>query len=63
MNLKIEAAVLQALKGGPKDLQGIYSDIGLSVSCNRVAINAACRSLVVKKKVSKNDTGWFFTIK
>jgi len=63
MNLKIETMVLQSLRAGPKDLQGIYDGIGLSVSCNRVAINAACRSLILKKKVSKNDTGWFLIIK
>lgn len=63
MNLKIEAAVLQSLRSGPRNLQGIYDDIGLSVDCNRVAINAACRSLILKKKVSKNDAGWFFIIK
>lgn len=59
MNLKIESDILQALKGGPSDVLGLCRETGHG----RTAITAACRSLSLKKKVSKNDTGWFFIIK
>lgn len=58
MNKNTELAVLKALKERPKTKALLCEDLGLCAH----SVSAALRSLVIKKKVSKNDAGWYFAL-
>jgi hypothetical protein len=55
--LGFEKRVLAALLQ-PKKASQIVAEAGLS----RLVVTASLRSLEIKKKVSKNDAGWYFAL-
>lgn len=55
--LGFEKRVLAALLQ-PKEIAQIVAETGLS----RLVVTASLRSLIIKKKVSKNDACWYFAL-
>lgn len=58
MNKNTELAVLKALKERPKTKALLCADLDLCAQ----SVNAALRSLEIKKMIRKNELDWFFLI-